>query len=197
MAFFCVSFSAAGRSSKKASGVVRDAVVNTARNFTKKVELSSLPTTLEELQAMPEAALTDEYAVAALAVAVYCNYEKNPNATCRMMAYLYGPKEFTGFDEQFVSDRLAGRGYVMRSYLKGATPDNNYTATTPYTVVVSQNRNSRVEKGYVKLFVRSSGADSPRPITLRKKPSTGQWFVWQPTALLTDVRKPVADDPWK
>ncbi len=165
--------------------------------ISKSVELPSLPTTLAELQAMPGAGLTDEYTVAALAVAVYCNYEQNPDETCRMLDFLNGPKEMTGFDQQFVRDRLKGRGYIVRSYFKGATPENSYTATAPYTVEVSENSHSREEDGYVKLFVRSSGADSPRPITLRKKPSTGQWFVWQPASLLTDVRKPAESDPWK
>jgi hypothetical protein len=161
----------------------------------KSVDIPSLPTTLAELQAMPGAKLTDEYAVTALAVAVLCNYENDPDETCRMMDFLRGPQPMTGVDKQFIRDRLKGRSYVIRSYFKGATPDNNYTPTKPYAVEISENSYSREEQGYVKLFVRTSGADSPRPITLRLKPSTGQWFVWQ-LSLLTDVQKPKESDPW-
>ena len=49
--------------------------------------------------------------------------------------------------------------------------------------------------GYLTLHVRSGGADSPRQIRLRKKPSTGQWFLWE-QFLLSDIRVPVAADPW-
>lgn len=161
----------------------------------KSVDIPSLPTTLAELQAMPAAKLTDEYAVTALAVAVLCNYENDPDETCRMMDFLRGPQPMTGVDKQFIRDRLKGRSYVIRSYFKGATPDNNYTPAKPYAVEISENSYSREEQGYVKLFVRTSGADSPRPITLRLKPSTGQWFVWQ-QSLLTDVQKPKESDPW-
>lgn len=161
----------------------------------KSVTLPSLPSTLAELQAMPAAGLTDEYAVTALTVAVLCNYEHDSAETFRMMDFLRGPRPLNGVDQQFIRDRLKGRSYIVRSYLKGATPDNNYTPATPYAVEISENSNSRAEQGYVKLFVRSSGADSPRPVTLRQKPSTGQWFVWQ-MSLLTDVRQPKENDPW-
>ncbi len=161
----------------------------------KSVSLPSLPTTLAELQAMPTAGLTDEYAVAALTVAVLCNYEKDPAETIRMMDFLRGPRPLNGIDQQFLRDRLKGRSYIIHSYLKGATPENNYTPTTPYSVEVSENSHSRSEQGYVKLFILSSGADTPRPITLRQKPSTGQWFVWQ-ESILTDVRSPKEKDPW-
>ncbi len=161
----------------------------------KSVNVPSLPTTLAELQAMPGAKLTDEYAVTALAVAVLCNYERDADETYRMVDFLRGPQPMTGVDKQFIRDRLKDRGYIVRSYFKGATPENNYTPAKPYAVEISENSYSRQEQGYVKLFVHTSGADSPRPITLRLKPSTGQWFVWQ-LSLLTDVKKPKESDPW-
>ncbi len=161
----------------------------------KKVTLESLPANLEELQAMPGADLTDEYTVAALAVAVLCNYENDPDETYRMMDFLRGPQPMNGVDKQFIRDRLNGRGYIIRSYLKGTSPDNNYTPAEPYVVEISENSYSRTEEGYVKLFLKSSGADSPRPIILRKKASTGQWFVWQ-VSFLSDIRKPKEADPW-
>lgn len=35
----------------------------------------------------------------------------------------------------------------------------------------------------------------PRPLKLRNKPSTGQWFLWE-QQLLTGIRIPVEADPW-
>ena len=161
----------------------------------KKVTLESLPTNLDELKALPGAELTDEYAVAALAVAVLCNYENDTDETFTMLDFLRGPEPFDESEKKFISERLDGKSYVTRSYLKGATPDNNYTPSTPYVIEISENSSSRSEDGYVKLFIQTSGADTPRPITLRQKASTGQWFVWK-MSILTDVRHPKEADPW-
>ena len=45
------------------------------------------------------------------------------------------------------------------------------------------------EEGYKKFDVKSGGADSPRQVVLRSKPSTGQWFLWD-QFLLSGIRKP-------
>lgn len=87
--------------------------------------------------------------------------------------------------------------YLMRSYLVGSTPENNYTPVQPYRVTVSENTYSRTQfvDGYLTLYVACSGADSPRPLKLRNKPSTGQWFLWE-QQLLTGIRIPQVADPW-
>lgn len=159
------------------------------------VALSALPESLEELKAMPEASLSSDRAVAALAVAVLCNFERDPDETYRMMDFLRGPRPMNGMDKKFISDRLTGRMHIIRSFLRGTSPENNYEPSAPYAVEVIEDRNSRLEKDYVKFFLRSSGADSPRPIKLRRKPSTGQWFVWE-TPFLSDIRTPQANDAW-
>ena len=46
------------------------------------------------------------------------------------------------------------------------------------------------------LFIKSGGADSPRMIKLRNKPSTGEWFVWDYVGLLSGVKTPVSQNPW-
>ena len=85
----------------------------------------------------------------------------------------------------------------MRSYLVGSTPENNYTPVQPYRVIVSENTYSWTQfvDGYLTLYVACSGADSPRPLKLRNKPSTGQWFLWE-QQLLTGIRIPQVADPW-
>ncbi len=98
-------------------------------------------------------------------------------------------------DKQFIKDRFRGKTYLMRSYFVGSTPENNYTPALPYRVSVSENANSRSEDGYLTLYVACSGADSPRPLKLRNKPSTGEWFLWE-QQLLTGIRIPKAEDAW-
>lgn len=51
------------------------------------------------------------------------------------------------------------------------------------------------EENWATLYVTSCGADNPRPIKLRKKPSTGQWIL-NDIQCLSDIRIPVEEDPW-
>nr|MBQ4320318.1 hypothetical protein [Clostridia bacterium] len=175
-------------------------VKNAAQNLGNKqytVVLSKIPTNLAELQSMPEAALTQPEHTAALTIAALCMYPIDPNASCEMLNFLTGPRGLSGYDKQFIRDRFMDKDYVPRSYFEGATPQNNYEPTQPYTLKFFENPYSRdnFDEGYLTLHVESGGADSPRQIKLRTKPSTGQWFMWE-QFLLSDIRKPVEKDPW-
>lgn len=63
-----------------------------------------------------------------------------------------------------------------------------------YTVTISSDSHSYDEENYARLYVACGGADSPRPVKLRKK-ADGQWCLWE-QYLLTDIRQPKANDPW-
>ena len=158
-----------------------------------RITFNSLPKSVDELKQI--ANFSTPFNTAALAVAVMCNYENNPEETYNMIDFLKGPAELSPMDKQFIRDRLAGKGYVPRSYFAGTSPQNNYTPSVPYTVDVSDNPYSYTNEGYATLWLKSSGADSPRQITLRLKPSTGEWFLWQIT-FLSDIRIPAEQDPW-
>lgn len=94
-----------------------------------------------------------------------------------------------------MKDRFRGnRTYLPFSYFTGATPDNNYTPTEPFSVTVTSDAHSYDEQGYARLYIGSGGADSPRPIKLRRK-GDGQRCLWE-QYLLTDIRQPKANDPW-
>lgn len=112
-----------------------------------------------------------------------------------MLDFLNGPEDVSVYTKQFITDRLRDKYYKTFSFFAGATPDNNYKADSPYSITVSSNPYSFTEENRATLYVKSSGADSERPISLRKKPSTGEWFV---TAIdcLADIRVPVSADPW-
>lgn len=92
-----------------------------------EITLNSLPKTLDELKAMPQAALTVPEEVAALTVAALALYPENPAETEKMLDFLRGPRPLNGIDKQFIRDRFRGKEYLMRSYLVGSTPENNYT----------------------------------------------------------------------
>ena len=48
----------------------------------------------------------------------------------------------------------------------------------------------------MRVFLKTAGADSPRPMKLRQKASTGQWFLWDYSSILSGIRIPAAQDPW-
>ena len=176
---------------RQAAKQTGDSVGN--RSYT--VTLQQLPVNLAQLQAMPEASLQKPEHTAALTVAVLCVYPVNPAAALEMLNYLQGPRGVTPYDKQFLADRFRDKDYVPRSYFAGAAPQNNYEPSEPYTITVFENPYSRGQDGYLTLYIRSGGADSPRQIKLRNKPSTGQWFLWE-QFLLADIRQPVSADPW-
>lgn len=168
---------------------------STAGTYT--VILQQLPASLAQLQGMPEGQLRKPEHTAALTVAALCLYPTDREAALQMLEFLHGPGGLSVYDRQFLADRFRDKDYVPRSYLAGSTPQNNYTPSVPYTVTVFENPYSRANlaDGYLTLHIRSGGADSPRQIKLRNKPSTGQWFLWE-QFLLSDIRPPVSADPW-
>lgn len=161
------------------------------------VIFESLPQNLEQLKAMPEASLLDPAHTAALTVAALCRYPQDKNDALEMLAYIQGPNEVSEYEKQFLADRFRDKDYVPRSFFEGASPQNNYEPSKPYTVTVFENPHSRdnLAEGYLTLYLTSGGADSPRQIKLRTKPSTGQWFLWE-QFLLADIRIPASADPW-
>jgi len=163
---------------------------------TRTVNIGNIPRNLAEMQAMPQASLSSEFDVAALCVAVLCNFEADRNATVEMLNFLRGPRPLSNYDVQFLAERLGGKQYKTLSFFNGTSPDNEYTPTQPLSINVASNPYSYQNEGYATLWLHSSGADSPMPISLRKKPSTGQWFIWEITCL-ADIREPASQDPWK
>ena len=159
------------------------------------VSFDALPASLKELKACPLADLRLPYGTAALTVAALNRWEEDRAATHAMVNYLRGPRPMSPMEEQFLRDRLAGKIYVIRSYFKGTSPQNSYTPDIPYSVTFFEDPYTWQTPGYCRLSCVSSGADSPRQIMLRKKESTGEWFLWE-NYLLSDIRIPAEADPW-
>ncbi len=163
---------------------------------TKTFSFASIPQTVGQLKALPEAALTDAHAVAALSAVALLRYETDPEACFAMLDFLKGPEPLSNLEKSQIRERLAGKGYKPRSFFVGATPDNNYTPTTPCTIRVLANPHSFDNEGWATLWLKSGGGDNERPVKLRKKPSTGQWFL-NDIQYLGDIRLPAAEDKWK
>ena len=166
----------------KLKSTAQQAVNSAAQSLGNKREIftfTSLPESLAEMQTLPEASLDTPFKTAALTVLALC-----------------GPRPLNGQDISFLNDRFRdGKTYLPFTYFTGSTPDNNYTPSEPYTIIIESNHVSGQEQGYMKLFIPCGGADAPRPIKLRQRGSDKKWFLWE-QYLLTGVRTPKAADPW-
>lgn len=160
-----------------------------------KVMFDELPTTLDELRSLPEANLKQPHYVAALLIPILCLWSTNQGLVLDMLNFLKGPQELSMHEKQFIEDRLRGKEYLPFSYFEGTSPQNGYKPSRPYTITISTVPTSFNEAGYAKLYLKSSGADSPRPVQIRKKESSGEWFLWE-QMILSDIRQPVLSDPW-
>lgn len=169
--------------------------VGKGRNQEETFTFANLPVNLTELKTWPEASLDTPFKTVALCIAVLCNYEKDANATWEMLDFLKGPENVNEKEKSFIKDRLSGKQYKTLSFFKGATADNGYTPSVPYTITVSENPYSFDEENWATLYVTSSGADAPRPVKLRRKPSVNQWFI-NDIQCLADIRIPTSQDEW-
>ena len=144
----------------------------------KTFTFNSLPKNLQELKALPEATLQDPFATAALSLLALTAFESDRESSVAMLNFLMGPEPLNPSSLQQISDRfMDGKSYKVNSFFAGATPQNNYTPSIPYKIEVSSNPYSFENDGWATLWLTSGGADSPRPVKLRQKKSTAQWFL--------------------
>ena len=116
------------------------------------------------------------FKTAALTVCALCAFAADQAVGTDLLNFLRGPRPLTGQDISFIKDRFRGGvcNYIIFSYFGGAKPENDYTPSQPYTVTVTSDAHSFDEQGYARLYIACGGADSPRPVKLRKK---GRWAV--------------------
>lgn len=145
---------------------------------------------------------TDPFYVAACAVNIMCSYApKEQDNFIEMLQVLMGDVQpITNYLKQNIKDRMASNEkwkYIGKSYFKGATPANNYEPIIPYEVEIEENNYSYSQEGMAKLFIKCGGADSPRPIVLRKL-KDGRWLIWSDTivGLMTGIKQPESLNPW-
>ena len=159
------------------------------------VTIQKLPTTAAEFASMPQMDLTKPENTCAMLLVALQLYAKDKNAGVEAVNLLRGPRPLSPYDVQFLRDRLCDKLYLPLAYFDGATPENNYTPSQPLTLqILSDPRPQDVEEGYLRVFLKTAGADSPRPIKLRRKGEN--WYLWEYSSILSGIRIPAQDDPW-
>lgn len=182
---------------QSAANAVKSAAQGVAQNVGTKKEtftFTSIPESLAEMQALPEAQLKDPFQTAALTVCALCVYAADKEIGTEMLNWLRGPRPLSPTEISFLNDRFRDGHHVPFSYFTGATPDNDYTPNEPYTLTIEAGPYADANAGYKKLHIKSGGADSPREIVLRQK-GDGTWLLWE-QFLLVGIRQPKSADPW-
>ena len=131
----------------RAETVARSAVSNLG-NKCETFTFRALPESVEQMRALPEAALDTPFKTAALTVLALCAFAADQAAGTELLNYLRGPRPLTGHDISFMKDRFRGgeRNYIIFSYFGGAKPENDYTPGQPYTVTVTSDAHSYDEQ---------------------------------------------------
>ena len=182
---------------REASKTIANAVnsIGNGKNRSERFSFTAVPQNLSELQALPEATLDTPFKTAALTILALCLYKDNSDSVLEMLDFLKGPESVSPYEKQFYKDRLYEKEYIPFSYFDGATPDNGYTPSQPMTIAIYENPYSFDNENWATLWVKSGGADNMRSVKLRKKPSTGQWFL-NDIQCLSEIRLPKEADPW-
>lgn len=161
-----------------------------------QVTISEFPTNLSEFEALASSGREPERICALFLCALFL-FDRNKNDGTAAMNLLRGPRPMTPYDVQFLRDRLRGKPYLPLAYFGGAAPENGYRPSEPYMLnVLADPRPQDVEPGYLRVFLKTAGADTPRPMKLRQKGATGEWFLWEYSSILSGIRIPTAEDPW-
>jgi len=98
-------------------------------------------------------------------------------------------------DMSLIKRQFNKNNKIPNSYIKGATPKNNYKVKLPYVYKFTHNRYSGDKsQGKFKVFVKCYGADSPRPIHLKRN-DKGIWKASSWSSVVVGIKPPpVIDD---
>lgn len=139
--------------------------------------------------------------VAALTVQAICIYNKDKILFFDILQDLMSDLQpLSNMLKSQIEDRMNQNDkakYIGLSYFNGSNNFNNYEPDKSYTVEVTDGPSSYINDGYAVLYLKSGGADSKRPITLRKT-KEGKWVLWSDSilGLLSDIRPPENQNPW-
>lgn len=159
-----------------------------------KVIIETLPKTYDAFMQMPQMDVTKVENTCAMFLCALNLFVMNKEEGIQAINALRGPRPLSPYDISFLNDRLRNKKYLPLAYFKGATFKNNYTPNVPYELEVFEDSHPSNEPNYLKVFLQTSGADSKRPITLRKKQDC--YFLWEYSSILSGIVIPICEDPW-
>lgn len=165
---------------------------------------AELPKDMDELKARHEEVGKDPKEFCKLwmdACYVYMD-EETRDAGREMIQYLTIPlKDDPNWDadqsNQYFVRALKDKQYIMYSYAKGTSPENQYKCDPQnYELAVTRvNMNpAGVETRGIQVYLDSSGADTDRPVYLKKSTKSGLYYMNVHLNVYTDIRPPKDPD---
>jgi hypothetical protein len=170
------------------------------------VQIETMPQSLEEFVAVRDQVAQEPQGGAAMMVVALLMYTKDEELGRQCLAIAVdrerlseGPKGYKGWqlrasDIWLLHSQIKEKAYVLRSYIKGSDPENGYRPDgPPYVFEFSDNPHSgNPSSGTFKVFVSSSGASSPRPVTVKRN-DDGIWKAYEWSTLIVGVQEPDED----
>ncbi|MDF1513906.1 MAG: hypothetical protein P1S60_08865 [Anaerolineae bacterium] len=176
------------------------------------IEIDAIPRTLEEFLTMRGKLAATPEGGAVVALVALLLYAQAPDSELAMQALTiavdqsrlretadgYRGWAILAIDLQRVQRQLRDRPWTPQSYILETDPKQGYQLPQPpYQFEVSDNVHSgNPDEGIYKVFVRSSGAASPRPVTMKRN-NRGIWKALEWSSLLMGIiapAKPRDDD---
>ncbi len=150
--------------------------------------LAALPADLETFAAALPSLTTDPEGAAAACVAALHLLALDAEAGKKALALL--DPQVSNRTLQLAERQLAQHPHLPRSYFLGTSPQGGYALPEALELAFSENPYSGSrDQGQLKLFVACSGADSPRPITTKRR-SDGRWYPHSWSSLVVGIRPP-------
>ncbi|MBN2363297.1 hypothetical protein JXL83_04115 [candidate division WOR-3 bacterium] len=161
-------------------------------------KIGKLPETPDEFLSIFAAIGTTPQGSAACLIMALMEFVKNENSGKKMITSVVDPSrlvdrgegvfELFQADLKFIALQSKGKEYMFNSYVLGTSPDNAYKIEKmPVSFEFSSNKYSEAMGDCrYKIFVKSSGAATPRPVTLAKQ-ADGYWKAIEYSSLLLDV----------
>lgn len=158
--------------------------------------IPSFPLSFDDFVTLAQDMMKNPQGTAALLIIALKTYIDDREKGLEILNYLHGPRPLSVRDQQFIHDRMMDKPYLPDSYLAGARPKNNYTPDQPLSIQVLPDPIPAESDEFARVRLMSSGADSPRIVTLRRQASGDVWFLWDYPAVVTGIRLPAKEDPW-
>ncbi len=163
--------------------------------FVVVVSFNNLPNSFNEFSTLVNEGLTVPQKTCALFICAVNILSQNTTEGLEAINLLKGPQPLSEFDKSWFKDRISDKKYLAMAYFNGATPENNYTPTKPYSITfIEDPRPQDCEPGYMRLQIKTPAFDSPRYMKLRQKGKN--WYLWDVNSIMVGVRIPKQDDPW-
>lgn len=169
----------------------------------KTIELEALPNNIDDFVQWRDAQATTPEGGAAVYIAAMWLYTQNKTEGMKAIIVashkqllVESEKEgsYKGFFptpgyDQDIRNYFGPKPYIANSYFNNTKPEDNYKLPSKLSMTFTRNAYSEADNGDIKVFVKCSGAASPRPITLRKN-DKGIWKVINYSSLFVGVIPP-------